>query len=235
MRAVILNSGLGSRMGALTENRPKCLVPLADGRTILERQLEQLVRLGIDDVLITTGPFPGMIETWMREKFPAVKASFICNERYAETNYIYSLYLAREYLNTDVLLMHGDLVFEDRALRQVIDSDRSCMVCDTSLPLPEKDFKAVIKGERIEKIGIEFFESACSAQPLYKILQDDLEVWVNEIAAFCKDGTVKVYAENAFNAVSNRCKIYPLDIRGMLCGEVDNLQDLELINARLKV
>ena len=42
MKALILNSGMGTRMGDLTENGPKCLVELEDGTTILDRQLSIL-------------------------------------------------------------------------------------------------------------------------------------------------------------------------------------------------
>lgn len=233
MRAVILNSGVGSRMGKLTQNAPKCFVPLADGHTILERQICQLVELGVEDILITTGPFPGLIKHFVEERFPDLPVTFVQNDLYAQTNYIYSLYLAREYLDTDILLMHGDLVFDTDVLRRVKDSSRSCMTCDSTLPLPEKDFKAVLDGDHITAVGIQFFENACAAQPLYKILREDLKVWVDRICAFCEQGIVSVYAENAFNEVSDLCRIYALDVCGALCGEVDNLQDLETINSIL--
>lgn len=235
MLAVILNSGMGSRMGDMTEDAPKCFVRLPDGRGILERQLSQLQAAGVRDVLITTGPFPGMIEAFVGERFPGLRAVYVRNERFAETNYIYSLYLALEQMqDQDILLMHGDLVFEDDVLRQVLEAEGSCMVCDPALPLPEKDFKAVLDGDRIRKVGIEFFECAAAVQPLYKLLRQDWQVWAAEIAAFCESGNVRVYAENAFNGVSDRCRIHALDIGGRLCCEVDNQQDLELVSQRLK-
>ena len=42
MKALIYNSGTGSRMGKLTEDKPKCLLPLPGGETILSRQLRLL-------------------------------------------------------------------------------------------------------------------------------------------------------------------------------------------------
>ena len=55
MKALILNSGLGSRMGDITKNHPKCMTEISDTDTILSRQLKILVDLGINDVVITTG------------------------------------------------------------------------------------------------------------------------------------------------------------------------------------
>ena len=55
MKALILNSGLGSRMGALTKEHPKCMTEIAPGETILSRQLKLIAAAGIEDVVITTG------------------------------------------------------------------------------------------------------------------------------------------------------------------------------------
>ena len=63
-------------------------------------------------------------------------------------------------LNDDIIMMHGDLVFEKSVFEDVIKSEHSCMTVSSSLPLPEKDFKAVIDGDRIKAVGVEFFESA---------------------------------------------------------------------------
>ena len=65
--------------------------------------------------------------------------------------------------------MHGDLVFENTVFDDVIASEKSCMTVSTTQALPEKDFKAVLQNGEITKVGIEFFNDAVSAQPLYKL------------------------------------------------------------------
>ena len=57
MKALILNSGLGSRMGVLTSEHPKCMTEISPRETILSRQLRQIADAGIRDVVITTGLF----------------------------------------------------------------------------------------------------------------------------------------------------------------------------------
>ena len=47
------------------------------------------------------------------------------------------------------------------------------MTVSSTLPLPEKDFKAVIKNNKIDKVGIEIFNEAMAAQPLYKLKKED--------------------------------------------------------------
>ena len=235
MKAIILNSGLGHRMGSITDTHPKCMTEISSDNTILSRQLKKLVAFGVNKVIMTTGYYNSILEDYCKGLHLPIQFTFVNNPIYDKTNYIYSIYCAREYLkDDDVILMHGDLVFEPLVLEAILDSKVSCMAVSSTLPLPDKDFKAVIRDGRIEKVGIEFFDNAMAAQPLYKLLKEDWLVWLDAIERFCENDDRKCYAENAFNQVSDRCRIYPVDVRDMLCAEIDTPQDLETVSARVK-
>ena len=235
MKALILNSGLGRRMGVLTSEHPKCMTEVSGRETILSRQLTQLAEKGIEEVVMTTGLFDTVLEEYCKSLELPLTITFVKNPVYDKTNYIYSIYCAREYLeDQDVLLMHGDLVFENTVLDDVMESQESCMTVSSTLPLPEKDFKAVIHKNRIEKVGIEFFEDALAAQPLYKLNKEDWNVWLARIEEFCEKEKVSCYAENAFNEVSDQCLIRPLDVQDRLCAEIDNPEDLKQVSGMLK-
>lgn len=234
MKALILNSGLGSRMGDLTSTHPKCMTQISENETILSRQLNQLNNAGITDIIMTTGAFDKVLVDYCNSLKIPVNITFVKNNLYDKTNYIYSIYLARKYLEDDLIFIHGDLVFEDRILDDMISQKTSCMTVSTTLPLPEKDFKAVINGDKIEKVGIEFFDNALSAQPFYKLLKDDFSIWLNKIVDFCENQNVNCYAENALNEVSNMCNIMMFDVKNGLCGEVDNKEDLAIMSQKLE-
>lgn len=235
MKALILNSGLGSRMGVITNEHPKCMTEISYKNTILSRQLRQLVSFGVEKVVITTGYYDKVLVDYCNALHLPLKYTFVNNPVYDKTNYIYSIYCAKEQLkDDDIILMHGDLVFENLVMEAVIDSPDSCMAVSSTLPLPEKDFKAVIKDDRIEKVGIEFFDNAMAAQPLYKIKKEDWLVWLANIEKFCESDNRKCYAENAFNEVSDKCIIKPLDIKDMLCAEIDTPEDLQVVSEKLK-
>lgn len=235
MKALILNSGLGSRMGVITNEHPKCMTEISYKNTILSRQLRQLVSFGVEEVVITTGYYDKVLVDYCNALHLPLKYTFVNNPVYDKTNYIYSIYCAKEQLkDDDIILMHGDLVFENLVMEAVIDSPASCMAVSSTLPLPEKDFKAVINDDRIEKVGIEFFDNAMAAQPLYKIKKEDWLVWLANIEKFCESDNRKCYAENAFNEVSDKCIIKPLDIKDMLCAEIDTPEDLQVVSAKLK-
>ena len=235
MKALILNSGKGVRMGRFTSTHPKCMTEISGNETILSRQLKLLVKSGIKEVVITTGAFADILVDYCASLELPLNYEFVHNHRYQETNYIYSIYLAEDQLRgDDILLMHGDLVFEESVLDQVKESPVSVMAVSSTQTIPEKDFKAVIQGGRICKIGINFFDHAVAAQPLYKLKRQDWEFWLDEMCAFCRRGEVGCYGENAFNEVSDQCILYPMDVRDSLCNEIDTPEDLAVVSAKLK-
>lgn len=123
MKALILNSGLGHRMGVLTSVHPKCMTEITSKETILSRQLRLIAGAGITEVVMTTGYYDGVLVEYCRSLGLPVHFTFVNNPRYADTNYIYSIYCAREHLrDDDILLMHGDLVFESAVFDDVVNS-----------------------------------------------------------------------------------------------------------------
>lgn len=236
MKTLILNSGLGQRMGELTKEHPKCMTKISENETILSRQLELLADFGIYEVIITTGYYDSILTEYCASLDLPLKIKFVKNELYDKTNYIYSIYCAlNELENDDILLMHGDLVFETRVLEKVLKNETSCMTVSSTIPLPKKDFKAVIQDGKITKVGIDFFESALSAQPIYKLKKEDWSIWQENIRTFCERNERNCYAENALNEVLLKMNLFPLDVKNMLCAEIDNPDDLKKVFEALRI
>lgn len=234
VKSLILNSGLGSRMGVLTSEHPKCMTEISARETILGRQLRILAEIGVTEVVITTGYYDSVLIEYCNSLDYPINISFVNNPRYAETNYIYSIYCARELLkDEDIILMHGDLVFEYTVLEDMLAYSGSCMKVSSTAPLPQKDFKAVVSDGRVKAVGTDFFESAMEAQALYKLNAKDWNAWLDKIVEFCEAGNTGVYAENAFNEISDICEINAFDVKDRLCAEIDNAEDLELIKGKL--
>jgi L-glutamine-phosphate cytidylyltransferase len=108
MKAVILAAGRGSRMGSLTEARPKCLVEFR-GKPLLQWQLESLGSVGIVDIAIVCGYRGDLLESYGLRMFS--------NPRWAETNMVSSLECAATWLSSEPCIVsysdifyHGDIV-----------------------------------------------------------------------------------------------------------------------------
>ena len=235
MKALILNSGMGSRMGVHTKEHPKCMTSLLDGETILSRQLSMLERAGVEEIVITTGYFRDVLIDYCNSLGLSVKISFVHNDVFNKTNYIYSIYCARNELRGhDILMLHGDLVFEESVLRDILSFEKSCMKVSSTLPLPEKDFKAVIDCDLVKKVGVEFFENAMEAQAMYKLNKSEWAKWLDKICEFCESDRCGCYAEKALNEITDYCHINAFDVKERLCAEIDTPEDWENILNKLK-
>ena len=234
MNAVILNSGTGSRMGVFTKNNHKCMIEIMKDVPLLHYQISMLKNEGINEIVITTGHREDIIRKYIDKNFEDMNIKLVHNLEYLNTNYIYSMYLALNELNEDTILLHGDLYFEEKILDNILNLKGSCVVIDSTLELPDKDFKAMIEDNKVKKIATYINGEGCLAcQPLYKLELDDWNLWKEKIKEFCESGQVNVYAEEALNEVLDRISLHPLDIKGKLCMEVDTLEDLEILKSKL--
>lgn len=237
MKAVIFNSGLGKRMGALTEDKHKSMVRLQNDEAIFERQLRLLHECGITEFVVTVGPFKEqLIEASQAPHLRGCRFTFVENPIYDKTNYIYSMYLSREYLTGDLLLLHGDLVFNKQLAWDIIHSEIPSLGCvNRSKPLPEKDFKARIANGRIHEVSIHIFDENCFAfQPFYKLSADTAAAWVAQVERFIEAGEDQCYAENAFNEILPQLDVQAFDYEGYFVDEVDNEVDLARVSGEIR-
>ncbi|MCD7892802.1 MAG: phosphoenolpyruvate mutase [Erysipelotrichaceae bacterium] len=233
MKVLILNSGLGTRMGVLTSEHPKCMTEISKTETILSRQINMICEAGIKEVVMTIGAFDNVLINYCNSLDLPCNITFVKNPKYKDTNYIYSIYMASDYLDDDIILMHGDMVFENSVFDSLLSQKQSSVIISSTADLPEKDFKAVIENNKVRKIGIEFFNNAMASQPLYYLTREDWKKWLDEIAFYIENNNVNCYAENAFNEISDQIDMQPLDIRNQLCCEIDNPNDLAVVTNRL--
>ena len=90
MKGIILAAGIASRLRPITDNMPKCLLKIGD-QLILERTLNNLLKNGIDDIVIVTGYLEESNKRiLLKLNFPELKVEYITNEIYNSTNNIYS-------------------------------------------------------------------------------------------------------------------------------------------------
>ena len=212
MKAIIFNSGLGHRMGDETKLHHKSMTLLYNGETIFHRQIRLLSAEGIRDFVITTGPFEEQLKA-EAAKFPELNFTFVRNAIYDRTNYIYSMYLAREYMDDDMLFLHGDLVFNRKLAHDLIHcADKDCATVNFKKALPEKDFKGRVQDGKVLEVSIKIFDEDCFAfQPFYKLQKAAASAWIGKVVEFIHKGEDKCYAENALN------EIFPaLNIRAFL-------------------
>jgi len=228
MKALILASGVGRRLRPLTNDKPKSLIKIGSN-ALLDYQLDSLIVCNIRNIIITTGHLENKLREHVTKKYPHLNVSYVNNAEYDTTNYIYSLWLAKELIDDDMILLHGDLFFDKKLLCNLINANEAnCVMVNSRAKPPGKDFKAVIKNNRVTKIGVELSgENALSLMPLYKLSRPSLLYWLEEIERFIKSGDKESYAEEAFNQISDKIILRPLYFDEEFCLEIDTKEDLK--------
>ena len=100
-KLVILAAGEGTRLRPLTDNIPKCMVPL-EGKPLVKYQIETAREVGLIDIHVIGGYRHDVID------FDGITKHV--NEAYASTNMVSSLFCAQTELNSDVIVGYGDIV-----------------------------------------------------------------------------------------------------------------------------
>jgi len=120
MRAIILAAGRGSRLGALSQDRPKCLVQLAD-MPLLQRQIRALRGAGVSTIGIVRGYLGNMISV--------ESVTYFENPRWAETNMVMSLAAAGAWLRSSpVLISYADIFYGRDVVRELAASSGDLVV-----------------------------------------------------------------------------------------------------------
>ncbi|MFA5553354.1 MAG: methyltransferase domain-containing protein [Phycisphaerae bacterium] len=119
MKAIILAAGEGSRLGKLSEGRPKCLIDIEDN-TLLEIQINTLHVCGIEDISVVRGYEGDKINT------PGLK--YYDSPDYSTTNMLHSLFCARKEMTGDVLVLYSDILYEEQVVKRLLESNHDIAV-----------------------------------------------------------------------------------------------------------
>ena len=147
MKAVVLSAGQGKRLLPLTQENPKCLLPVRGDEPILGWQLAALARAGIDRAVVVVGFGAERVEAWLdANPVPGLVCETLINPFYGSSDNLISCWLARGAMSEDFLLLNGDTLFEDAVLARVLDAPPApiTLAIDRKLDYDADDMKVSI-------------------------------------------------------------------------------------------
>ncbi|MDM4763547.1 phosphocholine cytidylyltransferase family protein [Galbitalea sp. SE-J8] len=221
---VILAAGMGSRLG---RSLPKPLTPLADGRSIMQQQFDN-IRFAFGEAAQVTIVVGYKLEHII-EAHP--DATFVYNDLYDQTNTSKSLLRALQASAPGgVLWMNGDVVFDPEALTRAaafIARDQSFVSVNTAKVSDEevkyttdaagyiRELSKTVRGGLGEAVGINYISREHKAALIAQLKRvDDQD-----------------YFERGLElAIEQGARVEPLDISDLYAVEIDFAEDLERAN-----
>jgi choline kinase len=168
MRGIVLAAGPGRRLRELTAELPKTLLPLSDGRTILDVVLANLRTAGLEEVSVVSG----FAAERLAERVPdlerrhELRIDLVFNERAEEWNNAYSLWLARDAFAEGSLIANGDTV-HPASVEKTLLSQRGAdvlLAIDDVKTLGEEEMKVLAADGVMERIGKEIDPASAAGE-----------------------------------------------------------------------
>ena len=233
-KAIILSAGQGSRLGHLTDDKPKCLIEFG-GRTLLDRQLDMLAANGVGQAVVVTGFRDDQIEVALDRRRsagegPTVRTIF--NPFFKVADNTGSLFMAREELAGDVLVWNGDTMVSSALMARVVANSCSgiCVTIDRKAEgYDADDMKVVEDGGRLRAIGKRLDEGVNAESIGLLAFRDDGAKRFRaaiEAAMRSPEGT-QIWYLRVIHKLAQESEIGTLDISGEQWGEVDFPEDIE--------
>ena len=123
MKAIILAAGVGRRLGKDGQVQPKCLLKF-NGKSLLERHLDYLGHVQIEEVVIAVGYQAQMIQDEIKALGAENWVRTVYNPEYTKGSII-SLWTLREHLSAgdDLLLMDADVLYDRRIIERLVKTN----------------------------------------------------------------------------------------------------------------
>ena len=229
MTGVILAAGMAKRLRPLTNDRPKCLLTIG-GRTLLQRTVEALQSVGINDLVVVTGYLRDMIVDYLDSHFPEMNIRYIDNPDYATTNNIYSLWLSGEAVRgKDFLLLDSDILFDPAIIRRVSETEGPSLALNRH-PLGEEEMKIVVDSHQ----QITAISKTCAVSDaigesvgIEKITADYSTALFRELDQMIKEEClVDIFYERAFERLIAQGHTFKVvDTTDLYSEELDTVED----------
>ena len=229
---IILAAGVGSRLRPLTNDVPKCLVPVG-GIPILQRQIEAMLACGIGSIIVAAGYKGGQVAGFC-QNYPGL-VDVVINQRYANTNNMYSFYVAAQNVGEEsVLLCNGDVVFDADIISSLLESEWDNLIGVQPNRYDGEAMKVVVDSEsRVIELNktVPASNAFGVSIDVYKFCPFAFNEIVNiATRIIVGEGKSNLWTEVAISDALQHIEFRPFDIGANRCVEVDNIADWTLAN-----
>ncbi len=231
MKAIIMAAGIGSRLLELNKNNPKCLIR-ANGQSLIRRSVDLLRSRGIADVSVVTGFKAEAIRSDLGQS-----VNYFHNPFYDVTNSIASLWLAREKLCSDVILLNADLYYDPSILDIAIAQKKPAVMMSDCSRIETADFRFSFDGNKIVRTGNKLSNEDTDGEyvGIVRIDYSFVKHFKKRLEAMIEGGDFRNWWEGVLYAfIEDGLTINHFDVGGRFWTEVDNRLDYERLQRILR-
>lgn len=228
MRGIILAAGKGSRLNGTIGDKPKCLLRVG-GKTLVERQIETLKQVGITDIAVVVG-----CQAEAVRHACGARITYVENSRFAQTNSLYSLWLARPLLYDGFVVMNCDVLFHPQLLSDLVTSrheDALLMAYqeDDAAPMGDEEMKIKARRGRVQEIAktLDPAEADGENVGVVKFGPDGARLLTSLLDQRVADGGLRDWAPKAFGDFARLRPLHTIGTRGFPWTEIDFPADYE--------
>jgi histidinol-phosphate/aromatic aminotransferase/cobyric acid decarboxylase-like protein len=240
MQAVILAAGMGKRLKDLTKDRAKCMVEI-NGVSLISRMLHQLDKLNLSRIVVVVGFRGDKLIEYISSLGISTDVAYVENEVYDETNNIYSLSLAKDYLLAeDTLLFESDLIFEDSVLTELLEDERGTLALvdkyegwmdGTVIKISSEDtITEIVSGAKMDFSERDYYKTV----NIYKFSKEFSEMlYVPFLEAYLHAIGTNQYYEQVLRVITilDEPVIKAKRLSGQVWYEIDNIQDIDIASS----
>lgn len=235
MKVLILAAGVGTRISRYLGERPKSCVDVG-GKPLIRRTIELFYRHNITNIAVVTG----YQEKYIHEALSGFNYKTYKNPFYKVTNSIASMWFAKDFMDQDddMLILNGDLFFEDTMLERLIKTPKSPLFLSDSSRIDNADYRFYWENDRLLKFGKELSNEETSGEyvGIAKIEKKDMKIMRAQLEYLIDKGEYNMWWEDVFySLVETNKPIYIEDINGSFWAEVDFIEDYERIKEYIKI
>jgi choline kinase len=228
MRGIILAAGKGSRLNGTIGDKPKCLLRVG-GKTLVERQIEALTSVGITDIVVVVGCQADSVR-----RTCGARITYVENARFAQTNSLYSLWLARPLLYDGFVVMNCDVLFHPRMLADLITArhEDALLIAyqdEDAEPFGDEEMKVQVRRGRVTDIAKTMSADEADGENvgIVKFGREGAHLLSRLLDQRVTAGGLRDWAPKAFGDFARLRPLYALGTRGLPWTEIDFPQDYE--------
>ena len=224
MKAIIMAAGIGSRLLGISNGRPKCLITTGK-ETLISRMIRLLRQRGVNDITVITGYMSNLVRQDLKDE-----VSYLDNPFYRVTNSIASLWLARELLTENVILMNADIFLEGTILDMVLSQTKDVVMMSDLTRIETADFRFGVDGDRILKTGNKLTneETDCEYVGVARIDTNFICQFKKRLEFMVSKGDFNNWWEGViYSFIEEGVDIFHEDIKGTFWTEIDNHNDYQ--------